>query len=55
MVIKMWSLVDKKTGKLISVFIFDAYVVGFTTKKGLMHIIGSLEQDEEIRKIEVEV
>jgi len=49
---KMWSLINTTTGKIIKIGIYDdAYVLGFDTKKELLEWTGTVEHDEEIRKI----
>jgi hypothetical protein len=55
MKIKMWCLINKNTNKPIQIWINGIYVIGFSSKKGLMSAIENLEYDEEIRKIEFEI
>lgn len=56
MKIKMWCLIDKKKDKVIQVVGFPGdLAVGFATKKDLMSAIFHIEDNEEIRKIEIEV
>ena len=61
MKVKMWCLVNKKTGKVIKTGLQDKYsteilwVIGFNTKKDILKAIGGLEHGEEIWKIEIEI
>lgn len=57
----MWSLINKKTGKIIKIWVnghmfnYDIYAIGFDTKKGLLEAIADEVNDyEEIKKIQFE-
>jgi len=57
---RMWSLINKETGKIIKIGVeFDgglttAFVVGFNTKKDLLAAVPYPEDNEEIRRIDFE-
>jgi hypothetical protein len=61
MKIKMWSLVDKNSGKIVQIDAVSnftdkiCYAVGFATKKDLKEAVGSLDHSEKIVKIEMEI
>ena len=54
----MWCLINKKTGKIIDVYVtfmcgYEIYVKGFKTKKGLKIAMGNPpNHDERIVKLE---
>lgn len=54
---KMWCLINKKTGKIIKLWVggfgSNARVLGYVTKKDILKEAEPLEH-EEIRKIEFE-
>lgn len=54
----IWVLVNKNTGKPVPIWVdewdgLDIFAVGFSTRKGLLKKIVSVEYDEEIRKVEL--
>ena len=56
MKIKMWCLINKEKNHIIKIEIGSkTFVVGFETRKGLLEHIRPVNDDEEIKKIEVNV
>jgi hypothetical protein len=61
MKIKMWCLINKNTNKVIKILTpsdisySEFSVIGFATKEDLLKVITNVEDDEEIRKIEIEI
>lgn len=59
MKIKMWSLINKKTGKIIKIDVFSAEeklyeAIGFASKEALKRAAIDIDSSEEMKKIEVE-